>query len=576
MLRASIHTQVERQVLKQPALHLAETKTEEYNDFAGLASLSVPQFSKAFLETLPATWNIVCLTLGEHKEELLMSRLRSEEHPLTLRTPFKRQSAIECDEETFDFAEAKKEMTEIVELANQSSQNGGDIINRDDKVAWWDLRRSLDKRLGDLLSNMEGIWLGGFRGIFDSRRTTLDSLAKFEESLHFSLGKYLPSRQKSGASTTAHLLLDSQIVGLFTALGAPSDNNDIDEQVLDLMYFVVDSLQFKGERNAYDEIDFDSVSSPLELHSLNFANCSQLVIETVDSLRQYHLARNDAELEGDGQHTILILDKNLHCFPWESLPCLKGKSVSRLPSLMCLHERLLSIQQMQSKQSSRTVGQQGCTALASRNNGAYILNPSGDLANTQERFEAPLSMLAGWDGATEQKPSEQQFKDYLENRDVFLYFGHGSGGQYIRSRTIKKLKRCAVSLLMGCSSGMLNEAGEYEPYGKPLDYMLAGSPALLANLWDVTDKDIDKFAQSVLEKWGLFGHQKTVTAPKSPVKRGRGRKGKGVATELTECEEADRTPMPLDKAVARSRDVCILKYLNGAAPVIYGVPVMLE
>jgi separase len=29
------------------------------------------------------------------------------------------------------------------------------------------------------------------------------------------------------------------------------------DTLMDLLYFVVDILQFQGERNAYDEIDFD-------------------------------------------------------------------------------------------------------------------------------------------------------------------------------------------------------------------------------------------------------------------------------------------------------------------------------
>jgi separase len=31
--------------------------------------------------------------------------------------------------------------------------------------------------------------------------------------------------------------------------------------------------------------------------------------------------------------------------------------------------------------------------------------------------------------------------------------------------------------------------------------------------------------------------------------------------------------MSLVEAAAKSRDACILRYLNGAAPVVYGVPV---
>ena len=210
-----------------------------------------------------------------------------------------------------------------------------------------------------------------------------------------------------------------------------------------------------------------------------------------------------------------------------------------------------------------------------RSNGAYLLNPSGDLKNTQRNFEQSLEALPGWEGLVEQKPQESDFKSYIADKSTFLYFGHGSGGQYIRSRTVKKLERCAVTILMGCSSGLMNEVGEYEAYGPPLDYMQAGSPALLANLWDVTDKDIDRFTQSVLEKWGLF-HKHQEPALSSPVKRKGKGKFRAKSPVVADVHENDEQPVSLDIAVARSRSQCILKYLNGAAPVIYGIPVCLD
>ncbi len=73
------------------------------------------------------------------------------------------------------------------------------------------------------------------------------------------------------------------------------------------------------------------------------------------------------------------------------------------------------------------------------------------------------------------------------------------------------------------------------------------SPALVANLWDVTDKDIDQFSELVFSKIGL----NPTTLPL------------GTCSLLPTISEA----------VASSRDVCNLKYLNGAAPVVYGIPV---
>ena len=75
------------------------------------------------------------------------------------------------------------------------------------------------------------------------------------------------------------------------------------------------------------------------------------------------------------------------------------------------------------------------------------------------------------------------------------------------------------------------------------------SPSLVANLWDVTDRDIDKFSQSVFDKLLLNAI--------------------GVK-QWTEGRRGDEVSVV--NAVATSRDACKLKYLTGAAPVVYGIP----
>ena len=293
----------------------------------------------------------------------------------------------------------------------------------------------------------------------------------------------------------------------------------------------------------------------------------QIAIETLDALRHYHHFKASQGSDRT-QHTILILDKALHGFPWESLPCMDGLAISRLPSLGCLRNRILR-QQQQIAVGVKPVNERW---LVDRRSGAYVLNPAGDLAATQAKFEQPLQDLPGWDSVVSREPTEDEMKGYLESRNILLYFGHGSGGQYIRSRTVKKLDSCAVALLMGCSSGALAEAGEFEPYGTPINYMHAGCPALLATLWDVTDKDIDRFSHTVLEEWGLLREVKTESFS-TPVKRGAKQRGKNKATTVRSVE---RKSLSLDQAVARGRESCIMKYLNGAAPVMYGVPVFLS
>lgn len=72
--------------------------------------------------------------------------------------------------------------------------------------------------------------------------------------------------------------------------------------------------------------------------------------------------------------------------------------------------------------------------------------------------------------------------------------------------------------------------------------MLGGCPSAVANLWDVTDRDIDRFSEALLTSWMSGGG-------------GNEERKRGVAA-----------------AVNESRDACKLKLLVGAAPVCYGLP----
>ncbi|KAH6583277.1 hypothetical protein BASA61_008095 [Batrachochytrium salamandrivorans] len=121
-----------------------------------------------------------------------------------------------------------------------------------------------------------------------------------------------------------------------------------------------------------------------------------------------------------------------------------------------------------------------------------------------------------------------------------FYFGHGGAEQFVRGQYIQRLNRCAVTLLFGCSSGYMMPAGEFEPQGTPLHYLLAGCPSLVANLWDVTDRDIDRYSKSMMERWGLLQG------------------------------DSEQDPVTLPMAVSMAREDTLLKYLIGAAPVLYG------
>jgi separase len=496
----------------------------------------VSRFQKEYIDIIPPTWTAISISLSESKQELCLTKMQAGHGPFVLRLPLGRNNSRDVDEQVFDFEQGHTELLEIIELANESAHGARGISGKGAKTAWWAERDEIDARLKELLANIEKVWLGGFRGMFSQHARRQDMLARFQKSFQNILDKYLPSRQKTGKRVKSpRVTLDTRILELFIGLGDPSaEDCDFDEPLTDLLYFVVDILQFHGEQNACDEIDFDAI-----------------IVETHDALRCYHEAVLNSSILNEDRHTILILDKTLHAFPWESLPCMEGLAVSRLPSLGCLHDRLME----QKFNSNIPEGHH-----INRHNGAYILNPSGDLATTQTTFERDLSNLESWDNITNRIPSESEFQEHLETKDLLLYFGHGSGAQYIRPKVIKRMEKCAVTVLMGCSSGALTESGEFEPYGTPINYMLAGCPALVATLWDVTDKDIDRFAKKTFEEWGLFKAQPKPTS-----------RGKGVA-RVEEVGGSEKT-VSLVEAVARGRAACNMKYLTAAAVCVYGIPV---
>ena len=250
-----------------------------------------------------------------------------------------------------------------------------------------------------------------------------------------------------------------EILEAFFALDKAATNEDLE----DLFYFVVDSFQFAGVQIALDEIDVD-----------------QAVVDVRTVLDEYLQAKAPPP---PNQHLFLILDKELHSFPWESLPSLAGQSVSRLPSLSFLRDRLELYKRSPTFLNAISIDSKKVF---------YTLNPGSDLVSTQKEFSEWLT-ATGWTGIIGRKPMEEEIRKALSRHDLFLcvalltkpdkqkltgrhrYFGHGGAEQYIRSLTIRGLPRCATAMLWGCSSGRLTEQGDFEETGIPWTYMVAGA-----------------------------------------------------------------------------------------------------
>ena len=88
---------------------------------------------------------------------------------------------------------------------------------------------------------------------------------------------------------------------------------------------------------------------------------------------------------------------------------------------------------------------------------------------------------------------------------------------------------------------------------------------MVSNLWDVTDRDIDRFCEALLSTW--LG-PKTATTTAEAITAAAA----AAASGRHEAAGAGSSQCGIGAAVSRSRSACKLPYLIGAAPVCYGIP----
>jgi separase len=473
------------------------------------------------LASLPRTWAVVSITVTDDRNTMLVSRHQNGFDPMVFCIPLDRQGRREGEEESelFTFDAGINEMRAIMDGNDESIKSIGACKTMDDRKAWWKERHALDGRLGELLATIEFCWLGAFKTVLNPR-PIIDHAAftTFRDRLDVIFQTALSS---AGTDTRrgARVRLNDTLLTCFATLSSKCK----DEEVEDLVYFVLDQYQFHGIAVALAELDFD-----------------QLGVDVKTALADLEAATALHALPPSNEHLLLALDKNVQGIPWESLPILRGRAVSRIPSLPFLLDQVALGAHLGHSAGTRTIDASKTT---------FFMNPGGDLTGTEARFASRLDALQahGWTGIRGRAPTEPEMATALAESDLVMYFGHGGAEEYIRGHKVRALPRCAVTMLWGCSSGRLRAQGGFDRTGTPLDYVLAGSACLVANLWDVTDKDIDRVTALVMDHLGLDGEGKQ-----------------------------EQNKLSVVQAVSAARSCAKLEFLTGAATVVYGVPVYIQ
>eukprot|EP01117_Protostelium_nocturnum_P013835 TRINITY_DN5208_c0_g1_i1.p1 TRINITY_DN5208_c0_g1~~TRINITY_DN5208_c0_g1_i1.p1 ORF type:complete len:2117 (-),score=738.52 TRINITY_DN5208_c0_g1_i1:380-6730(-) len=533
-------------------------------------------FFRETIDSLPETWNVISISLVADESYIVITRSLKDSQDVIVRVPLSFESKLSGsidphfdDNSGFDGVTFKEEYEK--ELAKEQMEEEASpldpmikcISKREDNFApksdnRWSVvfhrfrellqlaeknragtdcppskwaahkqnREWLDRQLSTIVNSLESSILGFFKVLLvgDVPNELGDKLRSKAKELEKQLSGLLPK--------TASFTLDSrffQLVfcGLPSLLSSVKQNEEIsledteeEEDEEDRYYLLKKALCFLL-RWDLDELNSKQEGKIIDLcESFESEYCSILSSERLAPSKCQKIPTG-LKLEGDP--IIMILDKQIQSLPWESTRMLQNQQVTRLPSFTFFKTRT-------------NESEEGVDARKT----FYILNPSKELLNLQNHFEPFFRAQSSWRGVIKSEPTHETIRRALLNDRLFIYCGHGGGEQYYPGELISKMEKASpVSLLMGCSSGALREYGDFEPFGNVANYLLNGCPSIVGNLWDVSDREINRFTSSLMHSWF-----------------------KG--NESLPC------------AAAKARQSCLMRFLVGSAPIVYGFPVFVQ
>ncbi len=454
---------------------------------------------------VPQDWNFVAMTLVPTGELLISSCQFNDDDPMS-DCNFKYRTACVFPSSPNKFYENSEFMSIILkpfdDLMDRSKKQLNDVDqdkfqmynnSRDAKLNWWSVRDDLDHRLQELLKHTQHLYFDA-----DRVKEILLQTNVMSGDVSFSVGNL-------AARFEAACTMDDDFTTTMT-----QKRHDSRE-----------SLQILTVKQLKERLEEFEVRSK-DVRSLRKAELIDLLSEKLDSKQEkVETIELDDSINSSShtenlcinsqQCTFLILDEHLCRFPFEGLPLLRGRTVCRVPSVPFA---ISSLSNVQSENYGRTVD----PALTK-----FILDPESNLPGTQKRLNETLTNISEtynyqWDGIVGSIPSEQFMRSaLLQENGMFLYFGHNGGERCFSKAQIESLiksqndephRNCKASIiLMGCSSGVLlsvnqnngsdmcNKELNFEPEGVALSYLCAGAPCVVSNLWDVTDRDIDRYVQ---------------------------------------------------------------------------------
>jgi separase len=115
------------------------------------------------LNALPSEWAVISINVTEDRNTMFVSRHQKGSEPLVFCLPLDRQGRREGEDDMFTYEAAMAELMEIIDTSNRMARGAKHVTTTEGRVAWWADRKALDKRMEELLTNVEFCWLGAFK-----------------------------------------------------------------------------------------------------------------------------------------------------------------------------------------------------------------------------------------------------------------------------------------------------------------------------------------------------------------------------------------------------------------------------
>jgi separase len=512
--------------------------------------VAIDAFMRHLKALTPPNWRYVACTICPTGELLVssLSKKADDTGEMVAKTACIFPDGNEYGEfDVGSYDQIVKPLDSIIYRMDHTIKTGknADSMEEAEKREWWNGRKTLDLELRNLIETVE-------EDFFSSEiiRIVIDGASSKEDE---------DNRSARFGSSRGNL------ASLFDAATHESDHEDATQPCNMNVAELKEELTMMG---------FEAKT----LRKMRKAELVALVSQERQRCCQEHHDHSNAvshegvSIEQENSCTILVLDENLHRFPFEGLPILERKTVCRVPSLPFAIAKLAELSILNNN------GSGGATVDGKHT--SYVVDPESNLSTTKDRLVPFLESISekhggSWKGVAGEVPSPSFIEEsLLATNGLFLYFGHGCGKPYFSRKQIESLRhgdglrrrRIQSSVvLMGCSSGRLESVNRrnaksiadelpiyYDPEGTALSYLSAGAPCVIGNLWDVTDVDIDRYAMQMLDQFFNNGN-----------------------TQADDDDDDDDTPSTasLAECVAKARSACRMRYLVGCAPVCYGIPV---